>query len=237
MKTYKLSSEGFESVERKARNQTIIIFLILIAVMLFIVAPELSREPLSLASVPISFILIAAAAYAGIRKSSKGLQNRWSSYELSLIDDVVIRRQAQTPDIEIRRNQVVSLQETSSGDIIIKTDDRRKFIVVPASLNGREEVREHLAKWQKIELLTERPILKILPIVTALGTIGAFATTVASQNIRVVLPVGFLLIAVLLWSLIEIQRSPHVEARIKRSAWLVLLPLLGVAVKIISLLM
>jgi hypothetical protein len=167
----------------------------------------------------IGVVIVIFALNKGLARSKKMQWEQWSSYELLLDNDTLIRKQVRTPDLQIHRNEITRLQEIQSGNLVVKTDDKRKFIVIPNSLDGFEEVKLQLAEWKELEIQPEQPLWKRAGIWLALALFIGLIIVFASQSIQIVLPIGLLLILFFVWSFVELQRSPQMDAKIKRSSW------------------
>jgi hypothetical protein len=85
------------------------------------------------------------------KKVRKVLRNKWDSYELILTAESIIRRETSAIEIEIYRQEVITIQEIVSvaklKELQIKTSQNHIFINIPASLEGYEDVKSYLTKW------------------------------------------------------------------------------------------
>lgn len=220
MKTYKLRPEGFQPIKGKLQNTGITLFLVIIPIVFFLSTRE---KGVDLATLFVFIFLVlpifAFALYKGINRSIATQQEQWVSYELSLETDVITKKQLRTSDIQIQKSEISSLQQGQDGSLVVKTEDRHKFIVIPNSLDGLEEVQAHLATWRKVETIPKRPLWQRPYIWLLVAVLIGFVVLFVSQSIQVVLPVGGLLILFSIWCLVEIQRSPQIDAKTKRSSW------------------
>ena len=73
-------------------------------------------------------------------------------------------------------------------------------------------------------------------ILVSMLVVIAFVVVMKSDRVAIVLPIGIGLITGLIWSLVEIQRSLHIDNRTKRSSWFVILGIVFIAVKIMQVL-
>jgi hypothetical protein len=112
----------------------------------------------------------------------------WASYELLIDETHLVRKQYGMLDAEVKREDIVAIQEAASGELVVRTQNRAVFIWIPRVLNGYDEVRERLSSWREFEQVGSsepsgdpRPVpqwvpagLSILAIVVAIVSDGMF---------------------------------------------------------------
>ena len=222
-KIYCLKPEGFGRLERKLVLRGIVVGLVAVGT---VFAIQLATAKLSLLVMALALPIIVFALASGIRRGLNMQRDGWSSYRLVLADDFVIKQQANMPDVEIGRGEIAKLIQTHAG-IEIKTRDRLRVILVPASLDGYDEVTTTLQEWRDFEDESSRSRRRqwlLALVVLVEGT--AFAAVMISGKAIVVLPSGIFVITTMVWGYLELKRSPNVDARLKKTArvyWIVAL--------------
>lgn len=73
--------------------------------------------------------------------------------------------------------------------------------------------------------------LRIIPVIRA---VLGFGIVILCESSYIVIPVGFIMILVLLLSIIMIIKNPHIDARIKKSLWVILLPIISLLLNVLS---
>ncbi|MCL4523556.1 MAG: hypothetical protein M1453_02850 [Acidobacteria bacterium] len=148
----------------------------------------------------------------------------WGAYELVLKDDSLLQKQKGMSDIEISRGEITSLGRGPGGELIVRTASRYKKIIIPKELDGFEELKMILERWQPLEAATSQ---RLEQLVTSVGTFAFLAVHYArdwikDQRYLVLADLAFAI--AMLWICIETQRNPYVDARTKRWTWLVVFP-------------
>ncbi|MBP2655176.1 MAG: hypothetical protein H6Q73_2745 [Firmicutes bacterium] len=235
MKTYKFSPEGFrQAIIKTVPGIIIIIVLVLLGGGYISFRGQLSASTYG-GVIPILLVLVGIGLYKGIRKGIEREREGWLTYQLVFDNDVITKKQAYLPDVEIRRDQVVSIQEKSSKGMVIKTKNKYKFIFIPASLEEYDEVKKCLSDWQEFESLPRQASQIFLLVLACLGTAMALVITLVSENRLIVLPMGVLFCICMVWCIIKIRHNPYVDVRIKRNCWLILFLMILVVAKLVSL--
>lgn len=238
MERYCLLPESFRRIKRLFLTIYFIGFLALIAPIFYGINGELYRQSpsnfilLAVFSVVFLLVFLGGLGYLQVRSQ----QQNWLSYQLFIGPDSVLKKQRRMPDLEIKRDQITSLHEFPSKGLLIKTGERRRFIFVPVSVERYDEVKARLTQWREIEPVPQRTAWFRQVVYYSLMLVGTVAliTAMKSQEPRIFLPLGLLLVPFLLWGLIETQRSPNVDRRFKLWSWLMLLPVFLLVMKMIS---
>jgi hypothetical protein len=239
LRTYKLKPEGFADIRRRV----IVVTLPIIVVALLIGgAGALAANP---PSDVLGWVLIIGLLgpffigliYYSLRRSLRQQEEGWLSYQLLLGDDVIIRKQAHLPDIQIKRDEVAGIEKAVNGTLVVKTSQLQKFIAVPGTLEGIEEVRQHLEQWQSVRQQTPKAARSVYSasLGMVLLALAAIAVTFLGTEKLIVIPIGTLTIVFLLWALIANARNPHLDERVKKGMWMVVIPMAAIAMKVIFL--
>lgn len=154
----------------------------------------------------------------------------YRTFCVEVLDDRIVRTQESLPRLEIAFSEITRLEEVPGQVLTVRTADAQRMIFLPATLERFEELKARLAAVRPIETKPRRSALPPLYAVAAVPLIG-FVVVYRSNSPSLVLPAGAAVIGTLVCCSVMTVRSPHVDARIKKVAWLTALPMLSVAAK------
>jgi len=156
----------------------------------------------------------------GMRRGYKILHERWSSFQIIMSPEFIIRKQSTIPDIEIEREQVSKIQENLSG-IFVRTAEKQNYIHVPRSLEGYQEVKSELQQWHTIEQQSAKQ--DYVSILLLLLFAASFAAMFLSSRAWLVISAGIFIIVYTLWGQISFRRNTQIDARAKLNTWRIVL--------------
>ncbi|MBC8125486.1 MAG: hypothetical protein H7X70_07095 [Candidatus Kapabacteria bacterium] len=93
------------------------------------------------------------------------------------------------------------------------------MIVVPSQIDNYDEVERALAGLGPIVQMSGPNTFQVHALLSIVVTVGLFATLYISENNVIVFLSGSLLIVILAYSFIEIQRSKNIDIRTKKGSW------------------
>jgi hypothetical protein len=99
------------------------------------------------AGVVLFVLLFAGLAF---RRSLRRMDETLPSYTLTVSEDSLLKQQAHHADVRLARTEVKTIWKSATGEIVMKTGDWRKFIVIPPSLIDVDEVERTLGQWKPI---------------------------------------------------------------------------------------
>ena len=141
MASYSLSPAGFGKVKSRLIMTFAVMYPFALAVAL--IAAYRTNPELPPWIIIILVLLTGGALAIGARWGLKTQQGAWHSYRLTIDKGSVSRTQSRVPYIEISCADIMSIVETAHG-LTVKSNDKRKFIFIPASLVNYEAAREEL---------------------------------------------------------------------------------------------
>lgn len=211
MKIYRLSDEGFNPIIRRVLTHLVISGVVVTTVLM--VASFLSQEPFSIGSEVFRVAILFTVLFFVGRKTVNQQKQIWESYELELSENYLIKRQDRLEDITIVKTDITEIVENNEGNLIVKTDDIYQNLIVLQAMEGFEEVKSELSQLREIKTEDPRGIKNAkyqqVLFFIALGIL-LFARTP-----YIVIPLALGLILLLIWSIIQILRSPHYEVNAK----------------------
>jgi len=228
--TYRLPDDAIAALKKRMLLHTLPMLAVPLSIIFFLPLPE-KLPPLELLVVPVTLGL-GMGAFSVWRTFSRAIEGL-KSYELTLHDDRVIRRQKYLPDITLARSEVKSIREGRDNSLAICGREFSNVILIPAGIEGREQLRLLLSAWQAIE--KPRTFLSgfWLNIFTMVIVVALGVTTFVSSNALIVVPAALLLAVIMIWSFREIRKSPNLDSRVKRSSWFVPLVLVALVARVL----
>lgn len=232
MKEYKLSPKHIELQKRKRLIITVPLALMATAIGLFIGTRNYDYKDMYII-LPLVIILGAAAVIIGIRRGNKITSDTLSSFKIELLDNSIKKYQKNTPVIEIQKSEVVLITEVVNNGITIKTNPN-KYIYISVSVEGYSELRGSLSEWMNI-ITKEKNNSQHINIVSSVGTLIALAVVMLCERLYIVIPVGIIMILGFLWTLVMIQKNPHLDTLVKKSSFILILPIAMILLRILAL--
>jgi hypothetical protein len=219
MKSYKLDPLRFKEFRTRYILRLFPIFLLAIiggfTIILF------TNQDIELLTFGITTI-IAITVIAFVLSSNLRIQARlWNLYELTIESDSVSQFQGSSNEIILFKEDIKEINLLSNGDIVIKTDKNNKSITISAFIRNRDEVLielEKLGEINKIETKNLRNWLLIF-LLSSL-TITAMIIFHVTNILDLMIISGISIIAIFLWSFIEIRLNQNLDKKIKKYSYL-----------------
>ncbi len=184
---------------------------------------------------PIHALFLAILLFGGYRRYKRQM-DLLRGYRLRIDDERITREQAHHVPIIIERSAVRLIKRGRNGSYAI-FGQGTAVIPVHSGMERQAELDAVLEALGPIELASKKNYALLLIVVGSIGLIACMGVVMASDNKWLVGLCGLIVSSVLIWSLIGTRRSPHVDERIKKRMWWVLLPLFGVLANMFAKLM
>lgn len=239
VRTYHTTPEGFAPARNRSLRQRAILFA---GVVVFIVVLQYGAFVDSLRSGSISSILPAVFVLIfllgtlalGVKIGNKRIRDSWRSYELIIGEDFLIRKMKDHQEIEIRRSEITAIKEADNG-LRVQTKQKGREIGIPSALVGYEDAKSRLRQWgvplsdsQHAWVQSSQRVV----VFSLLGLALICAFFLASKS-WIVVVTGVPTVAILLWSIVHIQKSVSVSTSMRRLSILTILTLLAIVAKLI----
>lgn len=213
---------------KKFRNDLIIKLtplLLLPLVAILIVSDPIETSTLLL--IPIFLIIIISVLYNSIKKQKKA----WETFELTIYESTVERVQEGFPSIYVSKNDIIEALETPNGSITLITNPKSNSIIIPFSVRNKIQLIETISSFTPLRRAeNSNPIFLIYG--SGLLGIFLFLSVMLSTNFYLTIVSGSILIIILCWAFIEIQRNKNIENRVKRSSYIGIILLVVVVYKL-----
>lgn len=232
MKEYKLSENHIKLEKRKSVILALPIILIAILSGLIVGGYENGFQELIIV-LPMAIILIVIAVIIGLKFGNRINNDTLTSYRIELYENKIIKYQKNILTIELEQTEVISITEYTNKGIMINTENKAKNIFVPVFTEEYSEIKESLSVWMNIKEGKNKNE-QLLRNITGFGTAIGFMVVMLFENPYIVIPVGIIMIAVLIWSIVTIFRNPHIDRRIKKNTLFVIVPILVILARTLS---
>jgi len=222
MQQFKITPEGLTELRKKALIRSLPTVLIAVAVSIIIrtINSNNTIDDITITLIPICFLILILgfSLYLGLRRQRKLLE----SYVLTFENNTITRQQVNIPTITIDFSDIAQILKSTNGTFTIKSKNPRDIIGVPVQIENYNEL-EHLLN--DIMLITEKreTFIEKYRIILSILFFGVFMTVNVVQNKFIVAAAGIVSIAILIWSLLEIQRNKNIDNKTKRNNWVVLI--------------
>lgn len=218
MQQFTTQKEKFASVSKDMLTRLIPIYLFVILIVGLI--PVFKSGTMDLAgiiSISFLFVIMVINTFRSIGRQRKIFE----SYTLTFENELITRRQDNTPVLSIAYTDIEKIVKSSKGMFIIKgkTSD---VILVPQYIQEYEQLEALLQSIHQVDVRTKAPLLSKVIFVFPLLTIGLLAGVLAASNKIIVAVCGTLILALLTYGFIIIQKSRNVDYRVKRGRWFML---------------
>ena len=214
--------------DRTARRNTIGV-AVTVAIALYVMLRgqtlDIGALVMTLVAMPLVYGILVVGFFRSLRRTRKAL----SSYELLAGADFLCLKEADTSDLRMGRGEIHSAEESKNA-LQLRTAGGDRTMLILKRVDGYEELKQNVSEWLpvKTERAAKRRLRLALSWLFYLCAGGAFLAVFLSSELAVVVPFSVPAVALLLWSFWSMLRDQHA----RRRAWIVLLPLVGVAAKL-----
>jgi hypothetical protein len=218
MKSYRISSQNAQAERSKAlkRSAFLGVAAILVGILLGGRAIFQEHEP----RMVLAFALFCAAfltvgIWRSLRRTSRFLDEAYSSFEIADDDKTWTKRQKNTPDVTLARSEVLRIEEWQGKGFRICTADRNKNIWVPCELDGYEQLRSEVLAVPGMTITSKSAAwLRSYFAIAALLTL--FALSVLAREKWIAVVASLVLATWLLTLFVRHYRNPNLTVKGRR---------------------
>lgn len=234
MRTFKYDLNRFAELKKAMLKGTLPIMLVALAAGLYIGLGNSQSHPTpmlpAILSVSITGALIALAI--GLSRAVKRQRALYESYRLSIDEDGITREQSNTPTIRIMKADVTFIAKNANGSFTITGKSIREVIGIGAQIEDRDELEQMLRQIRPFGDRLQPPLLEKYGKHAGFVTIMLLLLVFMSNDRAIVTASAALLLGLLGWSFAETLRSKNIDAKTKRSMYMVFFPAFGVLAKL-----
>lgn len=195
------------------------IFLLVAGIALSISLINADKKSLDLFPLIIGLVVGSVFLTFSLRRIIKRQQVQFESYSLTVADHVIGREIANTPTILIYTNDIREIIKRRNGSFVIVGKKAGEMIFIPQQIEDYEELETRLNNLKPLNTSSSVRAIQWLQIGMPLVGLGLMVATFYSFNKIIVGVCGSLLIGLLLWGFVALQKSKHLDDRTKRTKW------------------
>jgi len=224
---FKLEPEAIKRLGRKILIRTELFGLLAAGIGVLIGMRNVSSDnifPMLVIMIPLWSLLTLLGSYHGMKRQ-KALLN---SYILTFDGEFIIREGKNVPTIRHAYQDITEIIKNPHGSYLIKAKSMRDAIIVFRGIGQPQKLEQLLCQIRPITNPQPKTLNKYLAWSLVPGAMLLIVAVVLSNNKIIVALCGPVLAVIMVYSLLETQRSKQVDKKTKRGAWLILLPLLSI---------
>lgn len=229
MGEYRLSEAFARTVRRRTLRVGLPLGCLAVLVGVGVSAAQTGSTAQFVVVLPFCAAVILVSAYRGYRRQVRQAR----SVVIAVSPETVTWRMAGVRERSIARADVLRIDEHDSGELTIVSRDPRQSLRIPAEIEEREELKRELGTFASIQRAGKVHATR-WPAAAGVVTMLAFAITMVSTTKWVVATVGSALAVGLLACAWLIWRNRNLDARTRRAAWFVLLPVAAVIARVVA---
>jgi len=234
MPQFRIRENEFEEIKKKILVKSFIAMITAITAGLVIsyVNTDHNKDDINV----FPFIIPLMVAFMGYRMytGTKRLKHSFDSYQLTIRDSLITREQVNLNPLSISAIELKEIIKKKDGGFTIKGLTSTDIIYVPAQMDKVEELEFLLSSLHPVTVNKKESILQKYSFVLVFITIGLMLGVYTAANKIIVAISGTLFIGLFSWCIYEIQRSKNVDARIKRTSWVMIIVVLSVILAMIT---
>lgn len=222
MQQYRNKPENFGNFRKQILAKTIPLMAAALLTGLAISYYSEGSAEESMQSAFVYIIVVAIFFTYSIFRGVKRQKAIFYSYELTIGDNYLLRKQQGLADKKLSLDAIDSITEDNKGILYIRGTTKEDLICVFPYLEHYTEVKAKLLTIQPLSGLPQKSFSQKYAFAGIFVMLGLMGTTYISENKAVSVTAGCLLIAGLIWSFYKIRASTYFDNRIKRRAWFTL---------------
>lgn len=194
VKNHRLQPAAFEpTLKRRLRQRLRWALPSLLLVVVAVLWLQTRLQPGLADTLPFSLPVVAACLgfglFRSLRLARRNGRSNWDSYQLSLAENGLRRVVSSLPAVEIARAEVTHIFDSPGEGLTVMTEDRQRFVFIPAQLEEYPAVREQLAGWRAFEAPRVRRT-QLVQMVWTLLLLGLWLATGLVRDVRLALLAG-----------------------------------------------
>ena len=223
MRIYTLESDTRKALTRalgvRFGVMLIAIVLVVLAIGVFFVLRFTGISPLAgIGLMVLAAVVLAIVIGMQLLRQIQEYQKVLDSIRFTSDGEILIRHQLRLPDEKIVRTEVVALNESTEGMMVL-TEDRSRYIFVPSDLAGYSALRQVLGRWHsvtQIEVISQNRSGG-LSALWAVGTLVCVGVLLFSQQLWQVVVVGVVMLVVYILTYRMLRQQGSLDRRFNRT--------------------
>ena len=234
MEQFKIRQNGFNEIRRGMLIKTIPLLLIAVLVGLGISYFNSSRQESEVNVyffvIPMVLIVLGFSIYRSVNRQKE----IFDSYKLSIDNNSITREQSNTQTISIPIEDIREICKNSNGSLTIKGNSTVNIIIIPAQIENFEKLEQLLSEIMPISEKNKdnksflQKHIAILSFLLPIATLGLMAVVFLWNNKIIVGICGTLLLVILTFSFVGIQRNKNIDNKTKRGRWWLIIVVISI---------
>jgi hypothetical protein len=227
---HRLKDEFFVRLRRAYFTRGVPIAVIAVSLGLFLGLRQAGDWIIAAVMIVLFSVMIGFSVKKGLQKQMEGFR----TFRIVLDDDSITRLQDGLPDITIRGVEIRRIVEVAGNGIGVYGQGMLQQFNIPWEIEGFDRLRQRLEQWQPVVSKKPRSYSTYLFFLVVLAPLAGIAVVETTKNKALILWVGIPVLVVYVFCGVVMFRSPNVDKRTRRAAWLMLLLVLILVAKIWS---
>jgi len=223
MQTFRINTKGLSKRLLKRSIFSLLLPVVIYFLIFYFEGGTYDYPLIAIAPIILILVLFSFSLWRAIKKQKALLE----SYELTISDTLICREQLNTPDISILVSEVVEIAKHPKGAFTIKGSRKNGTIIIPVEIENYEQLENTLQQIHPI-ILKKNIWKNMLRFLLPLAGLGLFLCVYLLTDKIIVGVAGTLLTAMMIWSLVLIQKNKNVDRKTKNRMWIVLLVLASI---------
>ncbi|MFY7826890.1 MAG: hypothetical protein ACOVQ4_07185 [Flectobacillus sp.] len=219
MEQFKIRQDGFKEIRNMMLLKATPISLIAAFGGLLLSHFNTNEQQSNVNVFPYVIPMILGALAFGLYRSINRQKEIFESYRLRIDDNGITREQLNTPTITIKSAEVSEIIKNSNGSFTIKGKSFVDIIGVPSQIDNYEKLEKALANIKQISTKNSEPYLQKFRGILSILLIGLMALVYISKDKIIVGISGTVLLAMLGYSVYEVQKSKNIDSKTKKGMW------------------
>ena len=171
--------------------------------------------------------VIAVAGIIGINRGYTIQLERWQGFRVGLSEDRLLWWAGGEEHV-LRRTRIESAREVRGEGLLVEGGGLA--VLIPEEVDGYDALKRSLgAEGAPVSARSGTYSTTVLVL-----TVVAFGVVMVSESAWLVLPLGGVLVSVLAFAAVTIERSPGTDPRVRRSLVWLALPVLAIVVRMVA---
>ncbi|RKR84752.1 hypothetical protein BDD43_5004 [Mucilaginibacter gracilis] len=177
--------------------------------------------------IPFMCLMLSFGLFRGIKKQ----RLLFESYELTIDNDTLVRKQFNTATIAMPVKEVNQIVKSVNGSFIIKGKSSNSNIIVPAQIDNYAQLETTLNRIKPVTVKQTTNFFAKYAGYAGAAISAVLMICVYTVNNKIVVgTAGLLLVALMAWSFYKIRASKNTDAKTKRSSLYIVIALIAIIV-------
>lgn len=152
----------------------------------------------------------------------------FESFELQISDNLIARERLNTPTISIYLKDVQEVVKCKNGSFLVRGANANDLIIIPKQIDDYDQLETALAQIKPITAKSKKAVMQKIQALLVLVGVGLMICVNTANNKIIVAIAATGFTAIMIWNLVQTQKSKNIDYRTKRNRWVALLAVAAV---------